>query len=115
MAPADTTRAIIGSTTRLPNGNTLIDYGVNATFSEVTPAGQEVWKYVSPYTAGGTLGPTTPIPSLGLPPPILSSLDANFTFQAIYYPTTIDVALGSRPQRGGGRHQLHVVVGWDRR
>ena len=86
VAPPAYFSAIIGSATRLPNGNTLIDYGVDATFSEVTPAGQEVWKYVSPYTAGGTLGPTTPIPSLGLPPPILSSLDANFTFQAIYYP-----------------------------
>jgi hypothetical protein len=86
VAPPAYFSAIIGSATRLPNGNTLIDYGVDATFSEVTPTGQEVWKYVSPYTAGGTLGPTTPIPSLGLPPPILSSLDANFTFQAIYYP-----------------------------
>ncbi len=91
VAPPEYYSAIIGSATRLPNGNTLIDYGVNATFSEVTPAGDEVWKYVSPYTAGGTLGPTTPIPSLGLPPPILSSLYANFTFQAIYYPTTIEV------------------------
>ena len=87
VAPPEYFSAIIGSATRLPNGDTLIDYGVDATFSEVTPAGQEVWKYVSPYTAGGTLGPTTPIPSLGLPPPILSSLYANFTFQAIYYPT----------------------------
>ena len=85
VAPQADYSAIIGSATRLPNGNTLIDYGVDATFSEVTPAGQEVWRYVSPYTGGGTLGPTTPIPSLGLPPPILSSLYANFTFQAIYY------------------------------
>ena len=89
VAPAAYFSAIIGSATRLPNGDTLIDYGVKATFSEITPAGVEVWKYVSPYTGGGTLGPTTPIPSLGLPPPILSSLYANFTFQAIYYPTTI--------------------------
>ena len=65
VAPQADYSAIIGSATRLPNGNTLIDYGVDATFSEVTPAGQEVWKYVSPYTGGGTLGPTTPIPSLG--------------------------------------------------
>ena len=42
VAPQTYYRAIVGSTTRLPNGNTLIDYGVNATFSEVTPDGQEV-------------------------------------------------------------------------
>ena len=55
-------------------------------FTEVTPDGQEVWKYVNPYTGFGTLGPTQAIPGLGLDPPLLDSLLVNFTFQAIPYP-----------------------------
>lgn len=38
-----------GSARRLPNGNTLIDEGMNGRFFQVTPAGQIVWEYVSPY------------------------------------------------------------------
>jgi hypothetical protein len=78
--------AIISGAQRLANGNTLITYGVKGAFSEVTPSGEEVWRYVSPYIPGGTLGPEDPIPSLGLPPPLLNSLLANFTFRAIHYP-----------------------------
>ncbi len=85
-APLANFTAIIGGAQRLPDGNTLISYGVNATFTEVTPAGQEVWKYVSPYTAAGVLGPTDPIPSLGIPGPGLDQLHANFVFRAIEYP-----------------------------
>ena len=65
-APAANFSPIISSAQRLPNGNTLIDYGVMGNFTEVTPDGQEVWKYVNPYTGFGTLGPTQAIPSLGL-------------------------------------------------
>ena len=71
--------------TRLSNGDTLIDYGVNATFIEINSLGKEVWKYVSPYTAAGTLGPTTPIPNLG-GGHRRQTRYANFTFQAIFYP-----------------------------
>ena len=94
---------------RLPNGNTLIDYGVKGTFSEVTPAGQEVWRYVSPYTGGGTLGPTTPIPNLGLPPPLLDSLYANFAFQAIYYPT---IQVAPQVDLNGGLAGTGFTAGW---
>lgn len=41
----------ISSARRLPNGNTLIDEGMNGRFFQVTPAGEIVWEYVSPYFA----------------------------------------------------------------
>lgn len=85
-APAANFSSIISSANRLPNGNTLVDYGVMGNFTEVTPDGQEVWKYVNPYTGFGTLGPTQAIPGVGLDPPLLDSLLVNFTFQAIPYP-----------------------------
>jgi hypothetical protein len=40
---------------RLPNGNTLICYGVHGVLVEVTPAGQAVWQYVNPVTNEGPL------------------------------------------------------------
>ncbi len=83
-AAADFT-AIIGGTQRLPNGDTLVTYGVKGTFSEVTPEGDEVWRYVSPYISTGQLGPNDPVPSLGIPDPLLGSLYANFAFRAIHY------------------------------
>ncbi len=86
QAPVANFSAIIGGAQRLANGDTRISYGVSGNFTEVTSAGQEVWKYVNPYTGGGTLGPTTPIPSLGLTDPGLSALLVNFTFQAVQYP-----------------------------
>jgi len=104
-APVSDFSAIISGAQRLPNGNTLIDYGVKGTFSEITPTGQEVWRYVSPYANNGTLGPTTPIPNLGLSPPLLDSLYANFAFQAIEYPLDYITP----------RHVTNVVVkgtGW---
>lgn len=41
--------SFISSARRLPNGNTLIDEGMNGRFFQVTPAGEIVWEYVSPY------------------------------------------------------------------
>ena len=38
----------IGGTERMPNGNTLVCWGVFGVLEEVTPAGQIVWKYVNP-------------------------------------------------------------------
>jgi hypothetical protein len=53
---ADSDRALwsfassfISSARRLPNGNTLIDEGMNGRFFQVTPSGEIVWEYVSPY------------------------------------------------------------------
>jgi hypothetical protein len=39
----------ISGAQRLPNGNTLICEGCDGRIFEVTPAGQIVWEYVSPY------------------------------------------------------------------
>jgi Arylsulfotransferase (ASST) len=38
----------IGSAERLPNGNTLIDEGINGRFFQITPNGKIVWEYVTP-------------------------------------------------------------------
>jgi len=40
---------VLGSCQRLPNGNTLITESLRATAFEVTPQGETVWRYVSPY------------------------------------------------------------------
>ncbi|MEY8710411.1 aryl-sulfate sulfotransferase [Mangrovibacter phragmitis] len=44
---------------RLPNGNTLIDEGIDGRFFQVTPTGKIVWEYIVPFTGigpGGTTG-----------------------------------------------------------
>ena len=48
--------AFISSARRLPNGNTLIDEGMNGRFFQVTPQGDIVWEYVSPYVAPSAVG-----------------------------------------------------------
>jgi hypothetical protein len=45
----DFNSSFISSARRLPNGNTLIDEGTNGRFFQVTPKGEIVWEYVSPY------------------------------------------------------------------
>jgi Arylsulfotransferase (ASST) len=45
--------SFISSARRLPNDNTLIDEGMNGRLFQITPAGEIVWEYVSPY-----FGPT---------------------------------------------------------
>jgi hypothetical protein len=47
----------IGSVQRLPNGNTLIDEGIDGRFFQVTPSGEIVWEYVSPYLGTAPLVP----------------------------------------------------------
>ncbi|HWA64193.1 MAG TPA: aryl-sulfate sulfotransferase [Caulobacteraceae bacterium] len=48
-APWTFASSFISSARRLPNGNTLIDEGMNGRFFQVTPKGEIVWEYVSPY------------------------------------------------------------------
>jgi hypothetical protein len=43
------------SAQRLPNGNTLVCLGVFGTLLEVTPEGEVVWEYISPYFGGSDL------------------------------------------------------------
>jgi hypothetical protein len=50
--------AFISSARRLPNGNTLVDEGMNGRFFQVTPAGEIVWEYVSPYFGSSPVGGT---------------------------------------------------------
>ena len=38
---------------RLPNGNTLINYGTKGKFLEVTSSGTLVWEYINPTDATG--------------------------------------------------------------
>lgn len=45
----------ISSARRLPNGNALINEGMNGRMFQVTPAGEIVWEYVNPYFAKQTL------------------------------------------------------------
>jgi hypothetical protein len=52
--------SFISSARRLPNGNTLIDEGMNGRFFQVTPQGEIVWEYVNPHfsetkSAGSTI------------------------------------------------------------
>lgn len=48
--------SFISNARRLPNGNTFIDEGVNGRFFQVTPAGEIVWEYISPYFSQTTVG-----------------------------------------------------------
>jgi hypothetical protein len=48
--------AFISSARRLPNGNTLIDEGMNGRLFQVTPGGEIVWEYVNPYFARSAVG-----------------------------------------------------------
>jgi hypothetical protein len=52
----------ISGAQRLPNGNTLIDYGTLGKFMEVTSTGKLVWLYVNPTTDKGPLCKDDPIP-----------------------------------------------------
>jgi hypothetical protein len=41
--------SFVSSAQRLPNGNTLIDEGMDGRFFQITPDGDIVWEYVPPY------------------------------------------------------------------
>ena len=45
-----------GGAQRLANGNTLITEGANGRLFEVTPNGEVVWEYISPFFAEGNNG-----------------------------------------------------------
>jgi hypothetical protein len=46
----------------LPNGNTLIDDGTHGVFTEVTSAGEIVWRYVNPVIKTGPVAQGSEIP-----------------------------------------------------
>ncbi len=79
-SPSDFYSSILSGASRLPNGNTLIDAGVQGTFFEVTVEGETVWKYVNPVTAAGPL-------RQGEPPPVaIAPPNPNAVFRIYRYP-----------------------------
>jgi hypothetical protein len=48
--------SFISDARRLPNGNTFVDEGMNGRLFQITPAGEIVWEYISPYFGRDTLG-----------------------------------------------------------
>jgi hypothetical protein len=68
---------ILSSAQRLPNGNTLICTGAWGTITEVTPAGEEVWRYVNPVVSDTVIVPQfSQVPDEGI------NRDANTIFRA---------------------------------
>ncbi len=53
--------SFISSARRLPNGNTLIDEGMDGRFLQVTPSGEIVWEYINPYFVTSALGEGRPV------------------------------------------------------
>jgi hypothetical protein len=49
--------SFISDARRLANGNTFVDEGMNGRFFQVTPAGEIVWEYISPYFGRAPFGP----------------------------------------------------------
>jgi len=47
--------SFVSSASRLPNGNTLIDEGMNGRLFQITPEGDIVWEYVTPYVGRSTV------------------------------------------------------------
>jgi hypothetical protein len=54
--PWDFYSSFISSARRLPNGNTLIDEGMNGRLFQVTPSGEIVWEYINPYYGRQNIG-----------------------------------------------------------
>jgi hypothetical protein len=64
--------SFISSARRLPNGNTLIDEGMNGRFFQITRTGEIVWEYVSPYFSRGGVAGARPTPDG--PQPVLTNM-----------------------------------------
>jgi Arylsulfotransferase (ASST) len=47
--------SFVSSARRLPNGNTLIDEGMDGRLFQITPGGDIVWEYVNPYPGRSTV------------------------------------------------------------
>ena len=48
--------SFVSNAQRLPNGNTLINEGMQGRIFQVTPGGDVAWEYHSPYTGHGVAG-----------------------------------------------------------
>ena len=47
--------SFVGNVTRLPNGNTLIEEGMNGRIFQITPTGDIVWEYLTPFLGGSRI------------------------------------------------------------
>ncbi|MDP5101282.1 MAG: aryl-sulfate sulfotransferase [Nonlabens sp.] len=72
----------------LSNGNVLICNGPAGIFTEVNPAGNEVWKYTNPVNATGTIAQG-------------ATAAQNAVFRATFYPTTFSGFSGRTLTTGG--------------
>lgn len=63
--PTDFFSPIISGAEMLPNGHVLVCDGVPGTFFEVTPEGQEVWRYVNPDVGDSLLSQGDSLPHVG--------------------------------------------------
>jgi hypothetical protein len=52
---------MVSGAERMPNGNTFITEGASGRLFEVTPSGETVWEYVSPFGYHSAFGPTPAI------------------------------------------------------
>ncbi|MEI7727473.1 MAG: SUMF1/EgtB/PvdO family nonheme iron enzyme, partial [Bacteroidota bacterium] len=88
--PASLFSANISGAQRLPNGNTLICEGGHGEFTEVTVAGQLVWKYICPVDDDGPLtqGETLPVN------PVRSDETMNSVFRVYRYPASYSAFIG---------------------
>ena len=80
----------ISGAQRLPNGNTLIDNGPLGTFTEVTYAGDIVWKYINPTVATGPLCQGDSIPHDSIHP----DETLNSIFRVYRYAPTYSAFIG---------------------
>jgi hypothetical protein len=83
--------SFISDVQRLPNGNTFVDEGMNGRFFQVTPTGEIVWEYVSPYFGSS-------VPTVGGGP----SVSSNSVYRA--QPVPYDWVPRNTP------HEEHAVV-----
>ena len=93
--------SFISSARRLPNGNTLIDEGMNGHLFQVTRTGEIVWEFVSPYFGPASLGPAG------------KKLLTNWVYRA--QPLPYDWAPPATPHRRARRHlvELNTMSGTD--
>ncbi len=75
--PIEMYSGILSNAQRLPNGNTLICTGAWGTITEISPSGDEVWRYVNPVVSD-----TVIVPQYGLVPDDGFNRDANTIFRA---------------------------------
>ena len=96
--PMDFYAPFISGAQRQPDGNTLICNGPAGTFFEVTPASNEVWRYVSPVSS---MGPQCQGETLG----------PNLVFRTIRYPVGYAGFAGRNLSPGDPIEECLVAVG----